>query len=212
MRKSALAAGRLFTIAILADGLVNLSLDAQPAPKKDKDPIPAASAIRLPSGAIIIIAKDADSIDKPDAIYLSPEKYKELNDQIEALKKQLASEKAAPPSSCELDGRVEKRGTQTVVRLKAVFKFRTLAPRSIVFLGCQKAQCVEAKLEDGKLPLLSASEKGLSVVAETAGEHSLTLELELPLQPRGPKGGEIGFELGLPGAPLTTLTFTAPAD
>ncbi len=211
MHMSRLAASRLFIWAILGGGLANLTLDAQPTPKKDKDPVPAASAIRLPSGAIIVIAKDADAIDKPDAVYLSPEKFKELNDQIEALKKQLAAEKAAPPSSCELDGRVEKRGTQSVVRLKAVFKFRTLAPRSIVFLGCQKAQCVEAKLEDGKLPLLSAGEKGLSVVAETAGEHSLTLELEMPLQPRGPKGGEIGFELGLPGAPLTMLTFAPPA-
>ena len=99
----------------------------------------ANGATKLPSGAIIVIAKDAEAIDKPDAIYLSPEKFKELNDQIEALKKQVAAEKALPPSSCELSGGLEKRGTQTVVKLKAAFKFRTLTPRSSCFSVARSA-------------------------------------------------------------------------
>ncbi len=81
-----------------------------------------------------------------------------------------------------------------------------------MLLGCQKAQPVEAKWQDGKLPLLIATDKGLAIQAEAAGEHSVQLELELSLQPRGTKGTEIGFELGLPGAPITTLSFEAPGN
>ncbi len=52
-----------------------------------------------------------------------------------------------------------------------------------------------------------AGDKGLSVLVESAGPHSLALDLELPLQSRD---GEIGFDIGLPGAPITKLTFAAP--
>jgi hypothetical protein len=189
---------------LLLVGMAGMSVWAQVPPKKDAPPI---SALRLPSGAIIVVAKGIDAIDKPDAIYLSPEKFKELTEQIEALRKQLAAEKAAPPGGkCELEARLEKRGLQTVVKLRASFEFRTLAPRSVILLGCQKAQPVDAKLDD-KLPLLFAGEKGLSVLVETADKHQLQLDLELPLQPRG---NEVGFEIGLPGVPITLLSMEAP--
>ncbi len=73
-------AGILFASAALAEN----------AAKKEGGP----SAMRLPSGAIIVIAKDAEMFDRPEAILLTPEKYKELNDQIESLRKQVAAEKA----------------------------------------------------------------------------------------------------------------------
>ena len=206
MRISSFAVRRHLIIALLL-GLVNWPVGAQVPAQKDPAKTPA---IKLPSGAIIIVTKDPEAIDKPDAFYLTPEKYKEMSDQIDSLKKQIAAEKGMPPSICELDGRLETRGSQTIVKLRATFKFRTTVPRSIVFLGCQKAQPVEAKLEDGKLPLLAATDKGLSVHVDSIGEHVVRIDLELPLLPRG-KGNEIGFDLGLPGAPITTLTFEAPA-
>ena len=65
---------------------------------------------------------------------------------------------------------------------------------------------------DGKPPLLVAREDGLRIEVETAGEHTVRLELDLPVVPRGPLGSELGFEIGLPGAPITALTFEAPAQ
>ena len=209
MDTSAIAACRCLLTLCLLGGLFAMPLGAQNAPAKDKES-PKTSAIKLPSGAIIVVTNNPDLVEKPE-IYLSPEKYRELNDQIEQLKKQIAAEKAISPSSCKLDGRVEQHGAQSIVRLKATFEFRTLLPRSAVFLGCKKAQPIEARLESDNLPLLIASDKGLSVQVESAGVHTLTLSLELPLLPRGPKGNEVGFDLGLPGAPITILTFDAPA-
>jgi hypothetical protein len=45
---------------------------------------------------------------------------------------------------------------------------------------------------------------------ESPGDHTIRLELDAPIAPRGPKGAELGFEIGLPGAPITLLSFEAP--
>ncbi len=137
---SRVAIGRLLLLALLGVAIAGAPTAGQPMAKKEPPP---TAALKLPSGAIIVVAKDADAIDKADAIYLSPEKFKELTDQIETLRKQLAAEKALPPNECELDGRLETRGGQTIVKLKAVFRFRTTVPRSAVFLGCQKATAAQ---------------------------------------------------------------------
>ena len=177
----------------------------QPPAKKDPAPL------QLPGGAIIVVAPSAaDVIAKPDSVILSPEKYKELADRIDALQKQLAAATPTAPSSCELDGKVERHGGTAVVKMCAAFKFRTDG-RAVVFLGLGKARAVEAKADDGKLPLLAATPSGLSVQVEAAGEHGITLELELPLTARGTKGSDVGFDLGLPRAPITTLALETPA-
>jgi len=191
---------RILMLCLLIAGLVAVPIDAQ-TPKKD------APALRLPSGAIIIVAKDAESLDRPEAVYLTPEKYREMSEQIEAFRKLLAAERTTPPNSCELEARIESRGAQSLMRVKAVCKFRAATPRSVIFLGFQKAQLVEAKLDSGKLPLLSIGDKGLSLAVDAAGDQVITLQFDLPLTTRG---GETGFELGLPGSPITTLIFDAP--
>ena len=43
----------------------------------------------------------------PRAIILKPEKYKELLDQIEQLKAMARPNRAVPPSSCSLKGKIE---------------------------------------------------------------------------------------------------------
>src|SRR5262249_46189684 len=116
------------------------------------------------------------------------------------------------PRSCELEGNLEQRGRQVVVRLKATFKFTTVQPRSVVYLGCQRAQAVEATGDDGKPPLLTAADDGLRVQVESAGDHTVRLELDVPVSPRGPKGAELGVEVGLPGSPITALSFHAPTN
>src|SRR5688572_20370708 len=167
MHSRTLATLRHALFSLLLGGIAAVPSAAQPKPK-DKDTA-STSAIKLPSGAIIVVTSDPDLIDKSASIYLTPERYKELTDQIELLKKQINAEKPSVPSACELEGRIEQRGMQSVVRLRATFRFRTTQPRSVVFLGCQKMQLVEAKRDDGKLPLLAPGEKGLSVLIEEAG-------------------------------------------
>ena len=199
---------RTFLLASLLLGFSCHPAGAQDSEKKDSKVSPA---MKLPSGAIIVVAKDAEAFSNPDAIYLSPEKFKEINDQLESLKKQIASEKPMPPSFCELEGRIELRGKQQIVKLAAAFRFRTTANRSVIYLGCQKAHLLDAKIDDGSFPIIIANDKGLSVRIDSAGERKLQLDLEVPLMTRGPKIGEMGFEIGLPGAPITTLSFEAPA-
>ena len=68
------------TVGVLANA------NAQPTvPEKSK----SAPALKLPSGAILIVTGDADALDVPQSVRLTPAKYKELTDQIETLKRQL---------------------------------------------------------------------------------------------------------------------------
>jgi hypothetical protein len=211
--------------AVIIAGLAGLPAPAQPPAKGDKevgenttqdnDKAKApAGAMKLPSGALIVgTDKLSEVIQKGNGFFLTPERYKDLIDQIERLKKQIAADKPVAPSCCELDGMVEQRGGQAVVRLRAVFKFKTTQPHSVVALGCQKTAAVKAELDEGKLPqLLPPGETGLNVLVDEPAEHTLRLELETPAITRGSKGTERGFEIGLPGAPITTLTFAAPFE
>ena len=153
--------------------------------------------------------REVPSKDAP--VTLSAKEYKELLDRIEKLQELVDAKQLARPRACELEGRVELRGKQSVVRIKASFKFTTTRAGAIIHLGCQRAQAVEAKLDDGKTPLLSAGEDGLRVQVENPGDHTIRLELDVPISARGLKGGELGFDMGLPGCPITALSFEAPA-
>jgi hypothetical protein len=218
---------RTLAYLLLIGGMVVFPVLAQTPKKKDnskpestksestkKESSKSEPTIRLPSGAIIVVTdKLSDALQKTDAIYLSPEKYQELVDQIENLKKQLAvTEKRLPPSECRIEGRTEEKGSQTFVRLKTTFRFKSITPKTLVFLGFLKAQPVDPKLEDGKLPLLISNDEGLSVLIENPGEHTLRMDFETPLSTRGSKGTEFGFEVELPGSPITSLTFALPKN
>src|SRR2546423_583583 len=78
-------------------------------------------------------------------------------------------------------------------------------PRALVPLGCARAWRPAATLDDGQLPLLQPGEDGLVLRVENAGTHHVTLDLALPWTPRGTKGAERGFDLGLPRAAITVL-------
>src|SRR5262249_27566561 len=120
------------------------------------------------------------------------------------------------PTVCKLTGRLEG----DFLRVQAEFKFQTDRPRAVVALGCQGAQPSEAKLDptdanpDGKLPLLEAGDDGFAVTVEQPGEHVLTLLMKLPVVARSPgvpgSAADRGFELGLPGAAITTLDLELP--
>src|SRR5262249_10360041 len=53
------------------------------------------------------------------------------------------------------------------------------------------------------------TEDGFAALIESVGDHSLTLEVEAPVTARGAKP-ELGFEIGLPRAAITTLLFDPP--
>jgi hypothetical protein len=162
---------------------------------------PPKQAIAPPAGA-----------PKSDPPTVPFEKYRELQERFDRLQARFDAVQPVRPRACELEGRVEQRGPQAVVRLRATFKVTTTRPDVLVHLGCQRAHAVEARGDDGKTPLLSAADDGLRVQFPAAGDHTVKLDLDLPVGPRGPKGAELGFELGLPGAAITALTFEPPAN
>jgi hypothetical protein len=188
--------------ALLALLLTAVSLSAQP-PKAD----PAKpTVIKLPDGTFLWIGPT----DGGEKVQLTPQEFQKLVEKADALKKELAARKPAPPSGCAVRGRVEKRGEQLVAALKLTYSFRTAQPNAAVSLGCKKAFLVSASLDGAKLPVLDTADDGLAVSVEAAGDHTLTLEVEAAVGARGAK--EVGFDLGLPRAPITTLALDPPAD
>jgi hypothetical protein len=169
----------------------------------------------LPGGIFVIVDSAAVGIHLfPKMFLLSLEKYRDLEERISALQRQLKPEKR-PPSVCKLAGRLDG----DVVRLQADFRFVTDQPKAVVFLGCQGAVFTEAKLDpspadpDGRLPLWEPVDNGYAVRVPQAGEHALTVQLQVPVGvPAAPPGGgpRRGFELGLPGAAVTVLSLELP--
>jgi hypothetical protein len=163
---------------------------------------------KLPPGTIFIISDDAkDLLQQPGVVVLTPEKFKELLDQIDQLKRQSNPDKPDTPSRCRLTGRVDG----DLVHLQAQFDFETRKKKALVALGCQKAWPTAAVLDEGKLPLLPPpGDDGFVVQVDQPGPHRLTLDLDLPVMTRGSKGTDTkgtdrGFEMGLPRAAITIV-------
>ena len=180
---------------------------ASPKSAPDKPAAPPAEpakpktleGMKLPAGAILVIVKEAKNALElvPSGFMLSPEKYQDLLDQIETLKRQVKPTRPEPPGECKLlNGQVEG----DVVRLQAQFDFRTVKPRTLVTFGCQRAWLRSASL-DGHLPLFARRGRTRDrYPVEDAGCH-LNVDLALPLTPRG-QGERRGFDLGLPRAAI----------
>jgi hypothetical protein len=171
---------------------------------------------RLPPNAVIIISdKPSDALNNVDAVVLTPDEYKKLLAAAEQGKRLAATDRPEPPSVCKLSGAIERRGSQDVAVLRAVFQFRTTAPRAMVLLGLQKAQPVSATIDDGKTANLVPlkDDNGLAVLVDVPGDHRAVIDVEAPLAVRGGNGSEREIELGLPGAAITTIQrLVLPAD
>jgi hypothetical protein len=200
--------------AVFLAAAVGFTVRAQPPePAKTPDP-PAKSApkdkdlpvVKLPDGTYLWVGTPGDGTDR---VTLTPQEFQKLLDQLDQLKKQLAVKKAVAPSGCAVRGRVEKRGEQLVAVLKFTCTFRTTQPQTPVALVGRRGFLVAAALDGNKLPVLDTTEDGFAALVETAGDHALTLDLEAPVTARGAKP-ELGFEIGLPRAPITTLVFDPP--
>ena len=171
---------------------------------------PKASALKLPDGTVVLYTPTPDAQNPPvEGVFLSGKEYQALLDQADQLRKQKDAPKPQSPSRCQIRGRIDAAGSQPVAVLTATYSYRTTTPRTVVALGGLRGQPRTAKTADGRLPVLAATDDGLTVFVESAGEHTLIVEFETPVSARGP-GGELGFDLGLPRAPVTTFAFEPP--
>ena len=169
-----------------------------------------AGAFRLPDGTVVFVTKTPDDPDpKIDGVWLSPKEYQALLDKADQLRRAREAARPVAPSECHVRGRVEAKRDRPVAALRLTYAFRTVTPRAVVALGCQRAFPAAAADGGRKLPLLESSDAGLTVLVEDPGPHTLTLDLDVPVGPRGGKG-EVGFEFGLPRAAITTLALEPP--
>ncbi len=170
--------------------------------------------IKLPPGAVIVLCENAkDAVQLfPSAFIMSVEKYQWMTERIAALEKQLRAERK-PPHTCALHGTV--RGD--VLELRAELYFTTDQPRQVVFLGGKGAQVNQAlwrplgKPGAGRVAALDNAPDGFTLQVETPGEYQLSLKMEVPIGavvPTDPAAR--GFEVGLPGAAVTTLVLDLP--
>ncbi|QJW97604.1 hypothetical protein FTUN_5179 [Frigoriglobus tundricola] len=205
---------RLLALALLLTSTLGLS--AQPPKdeplKKPADPAKAEPkgdakplVVKLPDGTFLWLGGGADG----ERVTLTPQEFQKLLDRVDALKKELAARKPVPPGTCAVRGRIEKRGEQLVAALQFTYAFRTTQAGAAVALGGRKAFLVSAALDGAKLPALDTGEDGFAVTVGAAGDHTLVLDVEAPVTARGAKA-EIGFDLGLPRAPITTLALDPP--
>jgi hypothetical protein len=172
-------------------------------PGKDKDAKPLV--VKLPDGTYLWLGGASDG----ERVTLTPQEFQKLLDRVDALKKELAARKPAPPSGCAVRGRIEKRGEQLVAALKLTYSFRTTQANAAVALGGRKAFLVGAALDGAKLPVLDTGEDGFAVAVEAPGDHALVLDAEVPVTARGAKA-EVGFDIGLPRSPITALALDPP--
>ena len=179
-------------------------------PKKPAEPA-KGGAFRLPDGTVVLFTKNPDEPNpKVDGVLLSPKEYQTLLDQADLGKKAKDATKPVSPSACHVRGKIEKRNERQVAVLTIAYSFRTTVPNAQVLLGCQRAFPVAATMGDGKLAVLEISPDGLAVLVERPGEYTLTLNADAPIAARTAKA-ELGFEIGLPRAAITTLSFESPS-
>jgi hypothetical protein len=182
--------------------------DAAKAPIESSKSAPhSLDGAKLPSGAVIVVTdKPADALRNVNAVVISAGEYKRLLEAAEQTRRGVA-DRAEPPSACHLSGRIELRGATEMAVIRAEFRIRTTTPHASIPLGLQNAKPTAAVL-DGDKPAVLMSNKdgdGYAIRIDTAGDHRVRVDLEVPVAVRGSKGGERGFELGLPGAAITTL-------
>lgn len=163
---------------------------------------------KLPANAVIVLCdnvKDALQL-FPRSFLVPSDQYKEMTDRLAALEKQLKPERKLP-HTCKLHGTVKG----DLLDLEVELFFKTDQPKTLVFLGCKGAQVKQALLKTvgekdaGRIAALDYAADGYTLTADRAGRYHLTLRVELPLLAAGGGGGDRSFDLGLPGAAVTTL-------
>jgi hypothetical protein len=135
---------------------------------------------------------------------VSPEEWQRLQDELAQLRAQIKPDKPLVASGFKLTGRIDG----DVAHLQARFRFATPRPKQSVLLGCPQGLPAAATL-DGQAPTGFAwGENGWTVLVEKEGDsHEFLLEMDVPLETRE---ANRGFELSLPGAPISRLELDLP--
>lgn len=200
-------AGCLLLVALIAFGHL-----APPAASQDVSPSKKTDEPKKASKKDQKADDDLSNLPPGSKVWMSSERVKELEDryqklleQFASLERQFKSEKQLP-SACKLTGRIDG----DVATLKAEFLFSTDLPGSTIYLGLKNSFLVdEGQIDDG-VPHLDATDDGYFVRVQKDGPHRVTLNVRVPLVNRrsgnaGPNN-ERGFDLGLPGSAVTTLS------
>src|SRR5262249_32857565 len=157
--------------------------------------------MKVPAGAILVLVDELQQALSlvPKAVILTPEKFREYEERIQALEKQLKPERRAV-YACKLTGKLD----DDFIVLRAEFLFTTDQAHTVVPLGLQGAYLVDEGELDQQVPALDHGEDGFTLKVPQAGNHRLALNLKVPVGVRRTgAGGDRGFELGLPGASVT---------
>ncbi|HZY89584.1 MAG TPA: hypothetical protein VFE78_32480 [Gemmataceae bacterium] len=151
--------------------------------------------------------------ERPGTVLVTPEEWQRLQDElarlrkeVDQLKEQAPARKADPNclSKCLLKGKVEGG----LAQLQAQFDFFTANPNTTVLLGCAQARATGGSFEGRTPPLTMQKSDGLSLPVKSAGNHQLTLDLELTLEGQG---GDTGFTLSFPPTPMFDTDLELPA-
>ncbi len=173
---------------------------AQPAPK-------GLDSYRLPADSIIVICEQAGGALGllPRMIMMTPEKLKEMQDELERLRARLRTDRPQPPNTCEINGRVEGH----LVHLEVAYDVVTDRPDTAVALGCKQAKITRLTL-DGQTPAFRYSEtEGFIVQVEKPGRHQVTARYMMGLNLTGPMRS---LELDLPGLTSRRLDLHIPGE
>ncbi len=162
-------------------------------------------AADAPPGGDAKMPREPERAAAPDeakpTVTLTQKEYQDLLARIASLE---GAPRAEAPSACKVTGHV----SGDLAQLTVEFEFRTGPRRTRVALGCTQGYPTEARI-DGHPPLLKWGADGWSVQVDEAGDHQVTLKLDLPLAARE-RGAERGLDLDLPAAAATTLELALP--
>ncbi|HZZ80765.1 MAG TPA: hypothetical protein VFE62_19845, partial [Gemmataceae bacterium] len=162
---------------------------------------------KLPKDAIIVVVDnmlDALGI-FPKMAVLNYDKYVEMLETINSLKRQLKNEKKTP-SSCKLFGRLE----DDFLVFRAEFLFSTEQPKTVVSLGLKGGHLLGLGELDGRPPLLDVGDDGFSVRVDKEGDHQLVLNFRTPAKVSTTSGIERQATLGLADSAVTIVTLDLP--
>lgn len=185
------------TITVMVMGMTNGF--GQSMPKTN----PPADAFKLPDGTIIFYASPANSASPTiDSVRLSAKEYEALLERLNRVNNEL---KAIPPSECQIEFASVVKGETNVAELTATFHFQTTKSRTLISLGGRGMFPIAVRYSTDEIPILRSGEEGFTVLVERAGEYTLIMKAEANISFRVGRN-EVGFEIGLPGAVLTSIT------
>ncbi len=169
-------------------------LDAMVSPHRDD---PANDAI------IVVRQNFTEALEGLQQIVLSAETWDKLNRQIAMLKARLQAEAPRVPSICLIDAQLRGPAERRVCQLTLTYRVRTSQANQLVTLGCRNTPVESIQVDDQTNPDVRVQDQEYQARLDEPGEHSIVVKLQRKLRSGGQLGSEVGFDLALPGCPIT---------